>query len=38
MNYTDIVIKINGRVDNENDKDIVACNGPSTLFSLFFGS
>lgn len=36
MNYTDIIIKINGTLDNGNDKDIAACNGPSIfLLSIF---
>lgn len=36
MNYTDIVIKINGTLDNGNDKDIAARNGRMNLFICFF--
>lgn len=36
MNYTDIVIKINGTLDNGNDKDIAACNGRMNRFICFF--
>lgn len=36
MNYTNIVIKINGTLDNGNDKDIAACNGRMDLPFYYF--